>query len=296
MTLVVAKIIDDEIQVISDTRITDLYLGPQSPLEGQLKTIILNPLTVLSFSGLPSYAEEVLNSYYNQEIFNLRDLLIKCLDINKKSQNLTHFIISAYDLNKPFLYKIFNYKIEKDIKNAWIGDKEGFSKYQEAFHSLRNVSEFYKMEESFNKIIEDEKLETIGDFNIRVKNEIDANTKSLKFFNYQINRIELLGPYELEKVGDNNFLIKTVDASKGGYGISYLRSFNPYKPAFGIFFYVGKFGILFFPEKKRLNGEIFKDLESGEEFANQIKFKYGIDIQGIIINKNNSFTVINTAL
>lgn len=52
MTLVVAKIIGKEVQILADTKIYDKSLGSQNPLTGQLKTIILNPYISLSFSGL----------------------------------------------------------------------------------------------------------------------------------------------------------------------------------------------------------------------------------------------------
>lgn len=287
MTLVIAKIIRDDIQIISDTKITDIYFGSENPLKGQLKTIILTPFITLSFSGNPEYAKDILKLFYNGQILNFQMLTIKCFEKNRESGNQTHFLICNYNKNIPYIFKIANYQIEQNLKTAWIGDKIGFNKYQEYYHTSESISEFDKMENSFNAVVKNDKIKTIGDFVIRVKNEIDSNTNTIKFFNYQINRINLFGPYEFEKL-DNNIIIKTAIAEKGGYGISFLRSLNPQIPAFAIFFNTGKFGLLFFPFKYLSNGKLYKDLKNGEDFAIKIKSEFGFEVQGLIVDENNS--------
>ncbi|MDN4031370.1 hypothetical protein [Chryseobacterium gambrini] len=287
MTLVVAKIIKDDIQIISDTKITDIYLGTEHPLKGQLKTIILTPFITLSFSGNPEYAKDILKLFYSGKILNIQTLLIKCLEKNKESKDQTHFLICSYTQNIPSIFKISNYQIEQNLKNAWIGDKIGFNKYQEYYHTSESIPDFERMENAFNSVIKNNAIETIGDFTIRVQNETDSITNSIKFFNYQINRINLFGPYEFES-NDNVVIIKAATANKGGYGISFLRSLNPQIPAFAIFFNVGKFGLLFFPLKYYSNGKIYKNLKNGEEFAFKIKSEIGFDVQGLIPDENNS--------
>jgi len=286
MTLVIAKIIKGDIQIISDTKITDIYLGRENPLKAQLKTIILTPFITLSFSGNPLYAKDILKLFYNGQILNFKMLITKCLEKNRESGNQTHFLICNYNKNTPSIFKIANYQIEQNLKTAWIGDKIGFNKYQEYYHTSEVISEFDKMENSFNAVVKNDKIETIGDFIIRVENEIDISTNAIKFFNYQINRISLFGPYEFEKC-NNNVIIKTAIAEKGGYGISFLRSLNPQIPAFAIFFNIGKFGLLFFPFKYLSDGKLYKGLKDGEDFAIKIKAEFGFEVQGLIVDENN---------
>lgn len=287
MTLIIAKIVKDDIQIISDTKITDIYLGTEHPLKGQLKTIILTPFITLSFSGNPEYAQDILKLFYSRQISNIQTLIIKCLEKNRESGDQTHFLVCNYNQNIPSIFKIANYQIEQNLKNAWIGDKIGFNKYQEYYHTSESITDFQRMENAFDNVVKNDTIETIGDFTIRVQNELDSKTNSIKFFNYQINRINLFGPYEFENNG-NGIIIKTAMAKKGGYGISFLRSLNPQVPAFAIFFNVGKLGLLFFPFKYYSNGKIYKNLKNGEEFAFKIKSEFGIEIQGLIPDENNS--------
>lgn len=288
MTLVVAKIVKDDIQIISDTKITNIYLGAEHPLNGQLKTIILTPFITLSFSGNPKYAQDILKLFYSGHILNIQILIIKCLEKNRESGDQTHFLICHYNQNTPSIFKIANYQIEQNLKNAWIGDKIGFNKYQEYYHTSESILDFERMENAFNTVVKNDAIETIGDFSIRVQSELGPTTNSIKFFNYQINRINLFGPYEFEN-NDNVVIIKTATAKKGGYGISFLRSLNLQVPAFAIFFNVGKFGLLFFPLKYYSNGKVYKNLKNAEEFAFKIKSEFGFEVQGLIPDENNSY-------
>ena len=60
MTIVIGRIIDNDIYIESDSRITDFRLVQTNLLTGLLKTIILNPFLCLSFAGFVEYAEKAL--------------------------------------------------------------------------------------------------------------------------------------------------------------------------------------------------------------------------------------------
>jgi len=251
MTLVIAKIVNDDIQIISDTKITDIFLGSQNPLLGQLKTVLLNPYISISFSGLPSYAQEVLQAFYLQELPNynsilvVNSILLKCLEINRKSGNLTNFILCFIYQNKPHIYKIANSQIEQNLKNAWIGDIKGFNKYQEHYHQSIKLKEFDKMEEAFDKVVDDSTIETVGDFTIRVGNESDRSDE-VQYLNYQINRIRYCGPYDFVEFEHGKFMMKHTTVEKGGYGFSLFRSFDPQIPAIGFIFMLVILDLYFF--------------------------------------------------
>ncbi|RZJ99054.1 MAG: hypothetical protein EOO46_22925 [Flavobacterium sp.] len=284
MTLIVAKIEEDNIQILSDTRLFDKYLGAENPLNGQLKTVILNPSTTLSYSGLLDFANDLLSEYYQGKIPNLNSLIIRCLEINRKSGDQTWFLISYLINNKPYLVKINAYNIQNNLKVAWLGHADAFSKYQEFYHSSEKSPPFDKMEDAFDKVIGKEVKDEVGDFVIRVTNENDATGK-IQYLGYQVNRIKYIGPYEIETFDSNKFMIKHASAEKGGFGISYVRSFIPSRPAIGFHFHVGKFGILFFPEISRTSAILIKEA-TGSKFCDAIKTKYGIDVQGLVFADN----------
>lgn len=301
MTLVIAKIVGDDIQIISDTKISDISLGSQNPLYGQLKTILLNPYISISFSGLPDYVQEVLEPFYHKKYPNsnsilvVNSILIKCLEINRKSDNLTNFIICITYQNQPKIYRISNYQIEQNLTTAWIGDIIGFNKYQEFYHLSDKITEFEKMEDAFEKVVDDSSVETVGDFTIRVSNEEDRSGK-IQFLNYQINRIRYFGPYEFVQVDNEKFMMKHSSSEKGGFGFSLFRSCNPQTPAIGFHFHVGSFGLLFFPTFNYTNGIVMLNQSDGAMFAEEIKNKYGFDVHGLLVAENGlSFKHINTS-
>lgn len=301
MTLVVAKIVSDDIQILSDTKITDIYLGSQNPLHGQLKTILLNPYISISFSGLPDYAQEVLEAFYQRQLPNIdsflviNSLIFKCLEINRKSNNKTDFLLCYVYQNKPKIFRISNSQVEQNLKTAWIGDIAGFNKYQECYHSSDKPEEFDKMEDAFHKVIDDDSVETVGDFMIRVTNEGDR-TDTIQGLSYQINRIRYDGPYDFVKVGEGRFMMKHSNSEKGGFGYSLFRSFDPQTPAIGFHFHVGSFGLLFFPQQFYTNGIVILNQTDGEMFAQEVKKQFGFDVQGLLISENGlSFTHVNTS-
>ncbi len=301
MTLVIAKIFEDNIQIISDTKISDIYLGSQNPLSGQLKTVILNPHISISFSGLPGYVEEVLEPFYQKKYPNsnsivvVNSILFKCLEVNIKSDNLTNFIVCVMFQNKPTIFRISNGKIEQNLKNAWIGDKVGFNKYQEYYHSSNEIDEFGKMITAFEKVVDDSSVETVGDFVIRIANEF-YKSGLVQLLNYQINKIRYFGPYDFLEFETGKFMIRHSNSEKGGFGYSLIRSCNPQKPAIGFHFHVGKFGLLFFPELNYTNGIVMLNQSDGEKFAIEIKKKYDFDVHGLLAVENGlAFEHINTS-
>ncbi len=300
MTLVIAKIVEDNIQIISDTKISDIYLGSQNPLLGQLKTILLNPYISISFSGLPDYVQEVLEPFYKNEYPNfnsilvVNSILIKCLEVNRKSDNRTNFIVCVMHQNQPKIYRVSNSQVEQNLKTAWIGDITGFSKYQEHYHLSDKIKEFEKMEDAFNKVVDDSSIETVGDFVIRLANEEDESGQ-VQLLNYQINRIRYFGPYDFVEVDKGKFMMKHSSSEKCGFGFSLFRSCNPQTPAIGFHFHVGSFGLIFFPKLNYTNGEIMLNQSDGEKFAEEVKKKYGFDVHGLLVSENGiSFTHINT--
>jgi hypothetical protein len=150
------------------------------------------------------------------------------------------------------------------------------------------------MEDAFKMVVENEEVETVGDFVIRVTNELDATGK-IQFLGYQTNRLTYFGPYDFIKL-HNKFFIKHAKSESGGYGFSYFRSFNPQTPAIAFHFHVGNFGLVFFPSKKFTSGEIFKNQMNGLQFAQEVKKKFGFDVQGMGITEDGlAFEHINTS-
>ena len=60
MSLIVARIVEDNIYIESDSKITDDRLVRSDPLCGLLKTLILNPVICISFAGIVHFAATLM--------------------------------------------------------------------------------------------------------------------------------------------------------------------------------------------------------------------------------------------
>lgn len=280
MTLIVSRIEKNQIKIISDSKITDKNAVRNNPLTGNLKSFILTPQISVSFAGNVHYAEKFLSLYFSKKIKTFEELKFYCLALNNESNNKTDFIIASL-VNKPTLHKISNRKISDNLQNTWIGDKLGFEKYQEAFHNKQSEKKvFSKMTSAFEKVIADEKIESISDFQIAIDTVYHEKTNAY-FFIYAMKMSMNIVPQTI-KIKANEFNpILFGGPEIGGFGSSYLRSIDFLKPAVAIHFPQGKFGILFCPLLNFNKGLIIKE-EDGENFAKLVKKRYGIPLEGIV--------------
>lgn len=293
MSLIVGRIENTQIKFISDSKITDESKVRNNPLTGNLKTWILTHLLCVSFAGKTYFAEKFLEKYYGGELNTFQELLYYLLQLNNESNNDTDFCVGTLFGNRPKLYKISNRKIEENLKTVWIGDKRGFSRYQEAFHKLNSNNPFEKMEKAFEEVIKDEAINTIDDFQIPVETVFHKRLNSWMFI-YGFKSFMTVAPQTI-KISSNDPYVPINFGSPeiGSYGTSYPRSINVGKSAIAIHFPIGKFGILFCPSMDFIEPQILK-IEDGEDFANEVFRKYGIALEGMVAKDNFAMKYIIT--
>jgi hypothetical protein len=78
MSLVVARVIDDEIRIISDTKITDSDALHPTPLDGGLKCIAISPTCCVCFAGNVTVAEEALAPILNRTMQDRQQIYDDC--------------------------------------------------------------------------------------------------------------------------------------------------------------------------------------------------------------------------
>lgn len=144
MTLVRAHKIDDEIIIVSDTKLTyavsnEDYHTQDNLGTGTVKSIILSDSICFSFSGDISYAIEALKEIgKSKDILYIIDILHS---INKKAclnGNDSEFILAYID-NGSYIIEFKNSEYE-EVSCSWIGSRDGFYAYQETFGSKPNQS------------------------------------------------------------------------------------------------------------------------------------------------------------
>jgi hypothetical protein len=291
MTLIVGKIKNNLIRLVSDSKITDENSVRNNALLGNLKLFIINPTTCLGFSGNTYFAEKLFEEVYSNKIKKINELLYRCQMLNLESNDKTFFCVAILQ-PKAQLIKIYNRKVETNQENIWIGDKLGFEKYQQSFHENKTVSnEFSKMESAFEAVINDEKIPTVSDFQISVETVFSEQLKT-NYFQYTLKTSISIAPYSftIQATSGKPTFVPVIqgNAENGSYGICYLRSLNPFIPAVAIHFSHGNFGVLFCPMINLNNGIMFKDQQDGEDFANEVKKIYKITLQGMVPKKDGS--------
>ncbi|MDO3696047.1 hypothetical protein QVZ41_14435 [Wenyingzhuangia sp. chi5] len=285
MTLIVSRIDKNKIKIISDSKITDKDAVRNNPLLGNLKSFILNPQISVSFAGNVHYAEKFLTLFFSNQIQTLEELKLCCLSLNNESNNETDFLIASL-IEKPNLCKVSNRKISENLQNVWIGDKLGFEKYQTSLHGDNTEKKiFAKMSDAFEKVIADETIESISDFQIAINTVYHQETDS-DFFIYEMRMNMSFAPQTITVKKNEPVSIPFGGPEIGGFGSSYLRSIDFLRPAIAIHFPQGKFGILFCP-LLNFNKGIIEKIEDGEDFAKLIKEKYGIPLEGIVASNGS---------
>lgn len=281
MTLVVGRITQGGIRVDSDSRITDpnIVSNKNSIFSGLLKTIILNPSISVSYAGGVETAQKAIETLYNLKNFEINTIKSLLLKINIESGNETDFLIASLE-NQPLLYKISNGKIEPSNSFHWIGDIDAFNLFQREFLpnlksiDAKHISSIHS--DAFDKVIENDKIESVGGFHITVHRT--------KFGLEYLFKMQIMSGQPTSVTLTNNEAkpIPFGNAQTGAFSFSYLKSDNPYLPAIGIHFPMGNFGTLYYPKITR--EIIFYKNVNGFEFAEKVKNEHNIKLSGMVKN------------
>ncbi|MGB8397650.1 hypothetical protein [Bradyrhizobium sp.] len=89
MSLVVARVIDDdEIRIISDTKIADSGALHPTLLDGGLKCIAISPTCCVCFAGNVAVAEEALAPILNRTMQDRRQITTHLLQHHKAARRM----------------------------------------------------------------------------------------------------------------------------------------------------------------------------------------------------------------
>lgn len=74
MTLIVSRIENRQMKIISDSKITDKNAVRNNPLAGNLKSFILSPQLSVSFAGKVYFAEKFLSLFFSKKIKTFNEM------------------------------------------------------------------------------------------------------------------------------------------------------------------------------------------------------------------------------
>lgn len=165
MSLVIADCYKDNMLILSDAKITsdggyrgikDKEVWRNVEKYGCIKTYLLCSSISVSFAGDWAFMNQFMEWLIEvgPQEFTIKELLIKLLALNIKSDGNTDFLLCHLHHKGAFVYKIQDGKCEQ-VSNSWIGDYEAFRLYQkeklQLQNNFQNICDMKKLQEIYLK-------------------------------------------------------------------------------------------------------------------------------------------------
>ena len=270
MSLIIARIEGNNLGIVSDTKLTYPFHETKnfktSPLDGVLKTIILNENLSISFAGEVEYAELALKEI--NECIQITTVIQVLEKFHNLSRGKTEFLIC---IGKPELriYEIKNGEVNQ-TSMSWIGDKEAFNSFQESMLTTIVKSETIKTSPSAtSNFRSNQPAITITEMNLTV--EVSQKSPLLSKISSAMDKviengnIDSVGGFKVSVIYDKGFFyncyIKSYrsnvsmigygthyithgTASDGSYSINFIGGSSDFKSV-ALHVSQGKFGIIY---------------------------------------------------
>lgn len=308
MTLIISKIIDGNIFVESDSKVTDPKGAFSDRFCSVLKTVILHPNICLSYAGTILYAEkavsECIEFIKNNKQFNTLEILKILVKINIESGDETHFIVGSFSKDNLTHMKIAHGKVcTKNSGLLWTGSLEGYSLFEKEYGGLMESgkSELESLRGAFQKVIKSGVDEIVGHFQISVNINKEACPQQPIFLYVDKINLEMPEKQTIHFEKANEWKKLSLGTKEGGAtGASYFTSRSPSLYGVAVHFVYEKCGILFCPQIgfmgntfEKVQGEVFENVD-GKEFLKLIKEKYNLPMMGFAKISDTSLQLIST--
>jgi hypothetical protein len=280
MSLVVARVIDDEIRIISDTKITDSGALHPTLLDGGLKCIAISPTCCVCFAGNVTVAEEALAPILNRTIQDRQQITTHLLQHHKAARGETDFIVASAGTCVA-IDRIADDRVETNIQVAWIGDHSAFSTYQSRYHAPDLVSIALdarfriatQMNDAFKAVIEDHQNPSVDDFEVTVT----SKPAQADGFRYLPN----LGAFGFQSVPlttTPTSVLRSLGVEGGSFSYTVLVPKIAGLGALAVHLREGKVGAFFYPAHC-WSPTRFKDV-GVDEFVEAIAQRFGVYVDG----------------
>ena len=286
MSLIVARIIEDEIRIVSDTKVTNYSAVHNTPLNGSLKCVVVSPSCCVCFAGLAGLAQVAMAPILKSNDLDRASITRHLMREHLAEGCKTDFIVAFAD-PQPTLVRIIDGMIEEDLPSAWIGDQPAFATYQEHYHTFEQRSktiftadEFRwleiatRMSDAFRAVVEDHKHPSVSDFAITVS----SKTAEADGFRYLPSSIGF-GFHSVSNTTEETSALRPLGVAGGSYNYSVLTPNRSGIGALGVHFLEGRLGALFYP---RIQWEPILFRNTGiDEFINAVSEQFDVSIDGI---------------
>lgn len=296
MSLIVARKIENRLLILSDTKLTysnDVVFNRNNghPLDGTIKTLIMDPFLSISFAGDTHFAEHAIRLL--DKSMSLQDINQFLLSKHVESEKQTEFLV----INSKYL-TIHEIKEGKgvDVEQSWLGNARAFKRYQGYFlgnlitdnRSSMNLSIelqssdkdpeiFSKMSKAFDCVIDDISVPEVDGFKIKVGLEAGKFKYFPYVHSYRSSPLEFRIP---SAPGLYYQDIGHAPAAAGGYTVNFFNSSEDFLTV-GIHIQQGRLGLIYKRNFKSLFiAETLTDLDE-YDFNKLVKEKFGLSPVGL---------------
>lgn len=280
MTLVVGRVVGDQIRIVSDSLLTDESDRRKGYFAGALKPVILHPRLCVAYAGGAEDGIQALRALdvERDKEFNLSAVIDALLAAHRATRESTDFLIAAVD-PRPALFKVSQGQVE-ETHASWIGSKGAVEKYQEHFTASSPDEEGSEAEQtgmlmmsSLEHVIDDPDEDDVGNLCIRV-----ASNDYADGFTYLASGISVAGFFD--PVVPEPGVVADVPiggVAEGAYRHAVTPPADPGVGALGVYLRPGDLGFLLYPLES-LYPIVFRRVRQ-DEFERRVFEEYGIHLR-----------------
>jgi hypothetical protein len=299
LSLIVAEATESGSQIVSDTHVTFPDGSRSSYKTGTLKAIIVDRHTAICFagdvvSGLKGVREFAKGLKDGLQIDNL---LTDLQQLTANDRRAVEFIVATGNTGAQ-LSRIRDGNLEQNLGVAWIGDRDGFERFQRERHQpsyfeslmgsllpaeTRDMAkhQFVMMESqlppaaramsklqfAIRAVIDDPTIDSVDGFCVAV-------TYKPTGFEYLGSSFIYVGRDISIKPGDDITSKMAQPIEEGGFAVSVVEPLEPGTPALGLNFPVARLGMLYLPLEFD-EAEVITDI-SPNDFARAVYERFGV--------------------
>ena len=284
MTLVVAQCFASEIRIVSDTHLTPVHALHRTILDGALKCITVSPSVCICYAGNVELATDAIRPILERLPSRRADVVDHLLQSHRQHANAVDFLVAFAD-EPPTICRVAEGALTYDRSSAWIGEYEGFCKFQEAFnspsvgpssstHEAGNWSSWVgRMADSMSAVIDDPNVRTVGGYVVTATSQPSERDG----FRY-LPRLYGSGFHEVALTDQPTSVVRPVGAEGGGYRYSLLVPNAPGVSAVGVYIPEALTGVLLGPVGRWTATTI--KCETIASFITTVQESFGITLVG----------------
>jgi hypothetical protein len=285
MSLVIARKMNQQLFMIGDSKITNELTKGNSKVTDLITKIVIHENFAIAFAGLILPAQRVIEDIRSHDLEE-SEILEKLFEVHKKNENAVEFLLGSHENGSNFSLWLIKDGEKSLVETGWIGDYEGFAKYQgyytgeiKAEEGVENVyhtnivevpeddsaGDFKKSFDSITNLINCSDVSTVGNFVIPVF------FKKGRFVNgtYASSTTH---PMDFSKL-PKEFTVTFSSADLGGYTYE-LATSNESPNQFAIYFWQPRLGVYFDLETNGITSVHIEKEVSPVEFTYNLNKKF----------------------